>query len=224
MREQRQKRMRGVIEGVATNAATAQIQGAILGDDGRRYKFTSLNDNRMTYAAAMKVDFQPSDYQAIDVRPIPAAAPPVRQQWEAQPPTPASSVPEAAYLPSKSKALIGLLCIFLGPLGGLIAIIYMGVRPPSILGIVTLTIMILICIVFWPFLIIAWPGFIITGIMMLFVSDEKFTFGIHKSRYHTGLLGRECSTGECDNTLDSWLETRRKQRVMERMQRRSQAE
>ena len=120
MREQRQKRMRGVIEGVATNAATAQIQGAILGDDGRRYKFTSLNDNRMTYAAAMKVDFQPSDYQAIDVRPIPAAAPPVRQQWEAQPPTPASSVPEAAYLPSKSKALIGLLCIFLGPLGGLI--------------------------------------------------------------------------------------------------------
>ncbi len=92
----------------------------------------------------------------------------------------------------KSKAVVGLLTIFLGPLGALIAHIYIGTK----------SVWMMIFAVFgaiFPLTYILWPIYIIAGIVCLCVSDKTFDNHVHILREHNGSDKhvKNCLTGEC---------------------------
>ena len=122
----------------------------------------------------------------------------------------------------KNKVVVGLLSILLGPIGGLIATIYMGDRVATwvLIGFYLFTIGILtifpllvpgtwlVMIVFGSvgYVIFGYPPHIILGLFYIFRDQDKFDFDIHKTRDHAGINKNkgECLTRECDNTFDSW--------------------
>ena len=156
----------------------------------------------------------------VPSQPPPQPAPP----WISQPPpqrrvvtAPATPVPRtrrSTYVPrypqsTESKAIIGLLLIFLGPIGNLISYFIIGARPGQWIAIVFIGVLMVLALgVFPPFtliLLFGWYfGCLIAGIYLLAISEESWNRLMHFRRDHTSGFWKEakkeaehCLTGLC---------------------------
>ena len=203
------------MQGQILSASVTGNQGVILGDDGVQYSFTAADwrANSEKATSGMRVDFSGQGFFATEVRPSHStnyavsappnlapsvSSPPVGPTTSAEPahPGPAYTEPSAPNIPreKKSKTVVGLLYIFLGPLGALISFFYVERRLDAV------GVFLLICILLtFPIQILLWPLYIIGGIVCLCISDERFDKGVHVLRDHKNgnKKPENCLTGEC---------------------------
>lgn len=203
------------MQGQILSASVTGNQGVILGDDGVQYSFTATDwrDNSARAASGMRVDFSGQGFFATEIRPTHSvnyavSAPPNPVPSMSSPPVSpttsnASARPQTGYIPpaapnipgeKKSKVVVGLLYIFLGPIGSLISFFYIGVRTDAV-GILFL----IGTLLTFPIQILLWPLYIILGIVLLCISDERFDKGVHIRRDHKNWNKKleHCLTGEC---------------------------
>ena len=198
------------MQGQIINTSVTGNQGVILGDDGVQYSFaaTDWRDNSVKAASGMRVAFVGAGHFAMDVYrdqivnyavsapPLPAGritpAMPVHTAPRYAPP----SVPNLSRQ-NISKTAVGLLYIFLGVVGSLIVLFYVGARMDA-RGIAAVVANVVFIVIF-PIGFILWPIFIIVGIVFLCMSDEKFDEWLHNLRDHRYWNGKpeNCLTGEC---------------------------
>ena len=197
---------------------SAHPRHLILGDDGSRYNFTleRWRSDTIDPEAGMRVNFEVEGSRAVDVRPIfdtdtaPAPGSPSSQSATSTHVPPASGTssspqgirPSATTHRGKSKSAVALLFIFLGPLGYLIAVFYIGPRGGWW---VSNFLYALLSVVIFPIGLLLWPMLIIVGIILFFISEDRWNYTVHKHRDHAGFNRDKCLTRECHNTLESWL-------------------
>ena len=142
-----------------------------------------------------------------------ANRPPSQRPGFTAPATPVQRTTPSNFVPrypraEADKAIIGLLLIFLGPLGNLISYFIIGARPGQWIAIVIMGVLILVAIsTFPPFaviVLIAWyMGCLIGGIYLLVISDESWNRQMHYQRDHPqSMFGPHkspefCRTGIC---------------------------
>ena len=121
-------------------------------------------------------------------------------------------MPHSTFVPrfpraEESKSTVALLLIFLGPLGLCISIFYMKSRPEEWIPILVITVPAIVYLSMsnnWVLLAVTYIGFLIVGILLLMMSQEKWNRNRHFSRDHTyNFLGAprkepdHCRTGVC---------------------------
>ena len=154
--------------------------------------------------------------------PTPARHPsriqPIPPPHSVQPPgsqVSASSAGAQGHIVKKNKVIVGLLHIFLGPIGSLIGLSYVGgewsIGKALVfcLNVFAFLILFTISSVIIPLFYMIYIIYIIVGLFFIFSDEDKFDFWVHRRRDHVGdpagiNMRGKCLIPGCNNTLDSW--------------------